>query len=183
MTIDTLYKRNSNPTLFYDRPGDTNCGSFALNVTEWYTPYIIDNIGEDDELWQYEEQERAQWAYDLFQEGYTAMEVMEAITSRDFEFILKSCPWLVPIREDEIDMRDRVIAYRLSIPEPVCIEDFDMEDDTDFHFRVLIDGEWWEKNGAGPVHKVEHPEDEVWEVDEWLIYNGPIRYAKFLEGV
>jgi hypothetical protein len=45
----------------------------------------------------------------------------------------------------------------------------------------LKNGEWWEKNGAGPVHKVEEDEDEdgAWNVDDWLVYSGPIKYARF----
>jgi hypothetical protein len=41
----------------------------------------------------------------------------------------------------------------------------------------MINGEWWEKNGATAIHKVEDP--DVWEVDDWLVYDGPIRYARF----
>ena len=54
-----------------------------------------------------------------------------------------------------------------------------MDDNGDFHFRLLKDGEWWEKNGAGPVHKVVGTDGENWEVDEWLVYSGPIKYARF----
>jgi hypothetical protein len=56
-------------------------------------------------------------------------------------------------------------------------EEFDVDEYMDFHFRVMIDGEWWEKNGATGVHRVEDPSS--WEVDDWLVYDGPIRYAKF----
>ena len=73
MRLDKLYKRNSDPELFFEEPGETNCGSFALNVIEWYTPYITDDsVDEDDELYQYAEWERANHAYELAQEGYTA---------------------------------------------------------------------------------------------------------------
>jgi hypothetical protein len=89
----------------------------------------------------------------------------------------------VPIDEDEISENDRVIAYRLSMEIPDEREEFDMDEDTDFHFRLFINGEWWEKNGAGSVHKVEYPDADVWEVDEWLIYDGEIRYAKFREEI
>ena len=182
MELDKLYKRNSNPSLFDDEQDDTNCGSFALNVTKWYTPYLTDDTDNDDELWQYEEYEREAWAMELLREGHTREEVMEAITNRDFEFILKTCPWLIPINESEIDLKDRVVAYRLSLEEVDDVDEFDMDELGDFHFRVLIDGEWWEKNGAGPVHRVEDPEQENWVVDDWLIYDGPIMYAKFREG-
>ena len=116
---------------------------------------------------------------ELAREGYTAEEIMEAVIEKDFEFILKTCPWLSPIDEDEIDPKDRVIAYRLSIDMPEDKDEFDADDDTDFHFRVLLDGKWWEKNGGGPVHQVVDPDEEIWEVDEWLKYEGPIKYAKF----
>lgn len=175
MRFETLYKRNSNPNLFADKEQDTNCGSFALNVTEWYTPYVFEP--KEEELWKYDEDERAQWVYDMLQDGYTIDEVMDCLIERDFEFVLKTCPWLEPIEEEEIYDGGRVIAYRLSLQVPDDISEFDMDEDGDFHFRVLIDGEWWEKNGAGPVKRVEDP--DVWEVDDWLVYSGPIRYARF----
>lgn len=180
MRLDTLYKRNTDPGLFLNKETETNCGSFALNVTEWYLPYLEDPVYDDDELWKYEVDERMRFAYDLAQEGYSAMEIMEAVTDRDFDFILKTCPWLVPMDEEEVDGADpqeRIIAYRLALEIPDELEEFDIEENGDFHFRVRINGEWWEKNGATAIHKVDNP--DVWEVDDWLVYNGPIRYAKF----
>ena len=115
----------------------------------------------------------------MLSDDYSREEVMECVIERDFEFILKTCPWLVPIDEEEINAKDRIIAYRLSLEVPDNLDDFDMDEYSDFHFRVLVDGEWWEKNGAGPVHKVENP--DIWEVDDWLVYDGPIRYAKFID--
>ena len=41
----------------------------------------------------------------------------------------------------------------------------------------FVIGEWWEKNGATAIHRVDDP--DVWEVDDWLVYDGPIRYARF----
>ena len=184
MRLDKLYKKNNNPHLFEDERRSTNCGSFALNVTEWYTPYIVDSdheVDEDNELYIYAEEERAAWMYELLAEGWSREDVMTEITLRDFEFILKTCPWLVPIEEEEINENDRIIAYRLSLEVPGDLEDFDVDDCSDFHFRVLIDGEWWEKNGASEVHKVANPQEETWPLDDWLIYDGPIKYAKFRE--
>ena len=180
MKLDKLYKKNNNPDLFDEEMRETNCGSFALNVTEWYTPYLIDDRVED-ESYVYTEEERAAMAFELLAEGWSREDVMAEITLRDFEFILKTCPWLVPIEKEEINREDRIIAYRLSLEVPGDVEDFDMDDCGDFHFRVLLDGEWWEKNGAGEVHKVLDPDNEIWEVDDWLIYDGPVMYAKFRE--
>ena len=92
---------------------------------------------------------------------------------------MKTCPWLEPIDEEDINDEDRIIAYRLSMEIPDERDEFDVDEYTDFHFRVLIDGEWWEKNGAGPVHKVEETDDEAWVVEDWWVYSGPIRYARF----
>ena len=176
MILEQLYKRNTNPKLYQENEYGTNCGSFALGVDTWYCPYIEDD-DVDDELWQYTERERLLWIDELVQEGFAIDEIMEDITDRDFEFILKTCPWLEPISEEEIYNGGRVIAYRLSMEVPEEREEFDADNDMDFHFRVLIDGEWWEKNGACAVHKVDDP--DVWEVDDWLVYDGPIRYARF----
>lgn len=179
--LDTLYKRNTNPNLYVDQENCQNCGSYALGVDRWYCPYLEEDedLSEEHELWQYAEYERANWITELVLEGLDREEIMTRLIERDFEFILKTCPWLVPISEEEIDENDRIIAYRLSMEIPNEREEFNMDEYTDFHFRLLVDGEWWEKNGSGPVHKVEYPNAEVWEVDDWLIYDGEIRYAKF----
>lgn len=182
MQLDKIYKRNTNPNLYHEQECQHNCGSFALGVTGWYSPYITDDeVDEDSELWQYVESERASWIRELVLEGYDRWDIMETVTYRDFEFILKTCPWLRPIKEEEIDPKDRVIAYRLSLEIPSEPEEFDIEECGDFHFRVLIGGEWWEKNGACSVHKVINAYSENWEVDDWLVYDGPIMYAKFVE--
>lgn len=181
MELKELYKRNSNPHLFDENVYSTNCGSFALNVTEWYMPYIYDDEC-DEAMSQYSESERSEYVYELLSEGYSVIEVMERLIEKDFEFILKTCPWLIPIKKEEIDPKDRVIAYRLSIDNNFdSADEFDMDDYTDFHFRVLIDGQWWEKNGAGEVHLVEDMNEDEWWVDDWLVYGGPIKYAKFRE--
>jgi hypothetical protein len=173
-----LYKRNSNPKLYEENVHGTNCGSFALGVEGWYCPYIeTDDV--DDEFWQYTEYERGNWIEELVQDGHNRKEIMEDVIDRDFEFILMTCPWLVPIDKDEIDGKDRVIAYRLSMEIPSEREEFDVDECMDFHFRVMIDGEWWEKCGATAVQKVLYPNYEEWEIDDWLVYDGPIRYAKF----
>ena len=182
MTLDTLYERNSEPNWYEAEEEFTNCGSFALNVIEWFAPYLIEGVNVDsieDNYWEYEEEERAKWIYDLIDRGYSRIEVMEALIDRDFDFILRSCPWLIPIEKSEISKNDRVIAYRLHMYWPENISNFFVDDDTDFHFRVQINGEWWEKNGSGPVHKVGELDEEPWEVNTTLVYDGPIRYAKF----
>lgn len=183
MKLDTLYKRNTNPKLYEEEQESQNCGSFALGVDGWYCPYIEndEDVCEDGELWRYAEGERCDWIESLVAEGVEREEIMEDIIERDFEFILMTCPWLEAIQLEDIRKTDRVIAYRLCLNIPDEREEFDMEECTDFHFRVMIDGKWWEKNGGGPVHEVEDVYWDRWEVDDWLVYDGPVKYARFRE--
>lgn len=183
MILEQLYKRNTNPNLYEEQVNRQNCGSFALNIDGWYCPYIEEDkdIDEDDLLWKYTEYERLMWIEEMVREGQAREDVMNCVIERDFEFILKTCPWLEPINEDEIEDTDRVITYRLSMTIPDEREEFDVDNDMDFHFRVFKDGEWWEKNGNGPIHRVEDPDCDVWEVEDWLVYDGPVRYARFKE--
>jgi hypothetical protein len=181
MQLETMYNRNTHPDFWWENRGNArlNCGSFALGVDRWYSPYLHDDEADEDEMWEFSYSDRKEWIEELVYEGYSADDIAEYIVDRDFEFILLTCPWLEPIDKEEISVEDRVIAYRISINIPEEPLEFDADDDLDFHFRVLLDGEWWEKNGCGTIHKVEEPESDVWEANEFLIYSGKIRYARF----
>lgn len=187
MELNKLYKRAGRLLDYYGEDGIDylNCGSFALDVDRWYCPYIEDDddISEDDELWQYTETARREWIEELVQEGVPREEIIMEVLDRDFEFILKTCPWLEQIGAEDINKEDRVIAYRLSFELPSTPEDFSVEGDTDYHFQVQIGGRWWEKNGTCAVHKVPEPDvNEPWVVDKYLKYDGEIRYARFRKG-
>ena len=169
------YNRNTNPSIYYgSNEINLNCGSFALEVDEWYTPYAAE--GPD-----YSEMEREDWICSLLEEGCSREEIMSYVVEADFAFILDSCPWLEQISYEDIDFNDRVIAYRLSFNDVDCAEDFDSDLDTDFHFRVLIDGEWYEKNGGGPVHLADQDILAKWVIDDWLVYDSDIKFARFKE--
>jgi hypothetical protein len=162
-----------------------NCGSFALNLTTWFAPYLdeseIDDM-DDVDAYQYSDNEREHLIEELLWEGYDREDIMDIILERDWQFILMTCPWLVPIQRDDIDEKDRVIAYRLMLEETEP-DEFDADLHTDFHFRVLIDGKWWEKNGNGPIHTCGDFADEApWHCETWM-YDSGIKYAKFREGV
>lgn len=186
MELDKLYTRNTQSKFWDDNKESyhLNCGSFALGVESWYCPYLEDDDELEDELWQYSSTERRDWMEELVSDGHELVDIMEDVIERDFEFILKTCPWLEPITREQISYEDRVIAYRLCIEIPNERDEFDCDECTDFHFRVLINGEWWEKNGGGPIHYVgDEIDEEPWEVDDWLVYSGPIKYARFKEAV
>lgn len=186
MELNTLYNRNTQSKFWEENKEshDLNCGSFALGVDTWFCPYIEDDRDIDDEFWMYTYSERRDWIEELVREEHELSEIMEDILERDFEFILKTCPWLEPIDVEDIAGEERVIAYRLSMEIPDEREEFDADEYMDFHFRVLINGGWWEKNGATPVHYVgDKIDEEPWVVDDWIVYSGPIKYARFKEQI
>ena len=182
MELNTLYNRNTQPKFWEENKEShsLNCGSFALGVDTWFCPYIEDDDELEDSLWMYSGTERRNWIEELVYEGHELEDIMVDVIDRDFEFILKTCPWLEPIDVEDITDKDRVIAYRLSMEIPECRDEFDCDEYMDFHFRVLLDGEWWEKNGGAPVHYVcDYIDEEPWVVEDWIVYSGPIRYARF----
>ena len=184
MKYNELYMRNTRPDFWEDDSNiyRCNCGSFALNLTTWFAPYLYESEIEDmddDDAFMYGDNEREHYFKDLLEEGYDREDVMASVIEKDWEFILKTCPFLKPIRADEINDTDRIIAYRLMLEE-VDAEDFDTEIHTDFHFRVCIDGEWWEKNGSGPIHSCGRFADESpWHCADW-VYDSEVKYAKFV---
>ena len=182
MQLETMYTKNIQPKFWAENKNNCrlNCGSFALGVDSWYSPYIDDDDDLDADMWEYSYSDRKEWIEDMVYEGYDLYEIIEYVVERDFEFILKTCPWLEPIQKEDISNEDRVIAYRISLNIPEERLEFDADEDMDFHFRVQINGEWWEKNGSGSAHFVSNEiDEEPWENCEFLIYDGAIKYARF----
>lgn len=185
MKYDELYARNSRPDFWKTEwAKDTcNCGSFALNLTTWFAPYLceseIDDM-DDVNAYQYGCSERESIMEELLLEGCDREDVMEIIAKKDWEFILMTCPWLVPVNREEIQPGDRAIAYRLMLENVEPLE-FDADIHTDFHFRAYINGGWWEKNGAGPIiYCGTYADESPWHYHS-LVYDGAVRYAKFVE--
>ena len=184
MKYNELYKRNTFPEFWEEEEAteECNCGSFALNLTTWFVPYLdeheidkLDDIGAE----QYGCFERECYMEELLLEGYDREDVMDIIIERDWEFILKACPYLKTITKEEINDTDRIIAYRLMLEECEPLE-FDPDKHADFHFRVRIGGTWYEKNGNGPIHSCGTFTDESpWHCETWM-YDSKIKYAKFV---
>lgn len=185
MKYDELYARNSRPDFWESEwaKNTCNCGAFALNLTTWFAPYLceseIDDM-DDVNAYQYGCSEREHIMEELLLEGYDREDVMEIIARKDWEFILMTCPWLVPVSREEIQPGDRAIAYRLMLESVEPLE-FDADIHTDFHFRAYINGGWWEKNGAGPIiYCGAYADESPWHYHS-LTYDGAVRYAKFVE--
>jgi len=153
-----IYTHNSDPQLYIDHRAKTNCGSFALNLCEWYEP----EIEQTDYDYIYD------WLYEMAEEGLLPVDVAD----RYVEFVFDSV-------QEEFNIEEAEYAFG----EPVALEDrelvalrgycgFDMDDindiDWDFHFRVFRNGKWMEKNGCLEVHEC--------DINDWGKYNSKTIY-------
>ena len=155
------YTRNTDPQLYIDHQRETNCGSFALNLCEWYEPEI--DVCDEDYLYD--------WLYELALEGADPIEVANRYNEAVFERV-----------GYEFDIEDAEYAFG----EPVAIEgkeliglraycEFEADEfeeywdiEWDFHFRVFRDGKWMEKNGSQAVHEC--------DINDWGKYNSDTIY-------
>ena len=173
--MQSPYQRNTNPKFWSEPHTECNCGSFALNVTSWFSPY---NNYED-----FSEQDRNNLIEEMYYEGFGREEIMEAVLQKDQEEILRACPWIEPVLPHEIQPKDRIIAYRIGIEfcdtiwSETCFDD-------DFHFRLRINGFWFEKNGEDEIKLcAEQDVTKIWHGDPYLVYDSDIIYFKVVEKI
>ena len=162
------YTLNKNTDFWKTHHDGCNCGSFALNTTTWFSPY---GIGD------YTDEKRTSIIEEMMWEGYSREDIMDIILDMDVEAILEGCPWLESITLDEATAADRVVSYRLSFDEDA----FECgEIDEDFHFRVRINGFWFEKCGSEPIRFCGiYKEEEIWKSSYSLVYDSDVRYFRF----
>ena len=133
------YTKNTDPNYFIAYPEESNCGSYALNVEEWYDPEseLFNLVGYINE-----------WIDELYDMGYSVDEIADIYAEKLVEKILSDFEG--EIREiyypSEVDTDEELIAFR-----GWCYVDIDNWVDYDFHFKVFRDGFWKEKCGHGPV--------------------------------
>lgn len=119
----------------------------------------------------------------MYYEGFGREEIMEVVLQKDQEEILRACPWIEPILPNEIQPEDRIIAYRIGIEFCDTIWSENCFDD-DFHFRLKINGLWFEKNGEDEVKLcAEQDVTKIWHGDQYLIYDSDIIYFKVVEEI
>ena len=182
--MNQLYARNRDANFWDKDRTNCNCGSFALNLTTWFTPYL-DNELEEERMPEcdYTEEARDCFIEDCLDEGLSEEEIIEELIEKDWEFILAVCPFLRPIKLKDARPGDRVIAYRLMLRTEEDSWGDRYISDQDFHFRVRIDGYWFEKCGSNSVVILRRGAEEGdWDYPSThLCYTGPIKYAKFVE--
>lgn len=152
-----MYTKNHDPNYFYDCPCEGNCGSFALNVKEWY---ISDRDFDNTDI-----------AWDMEIQGYDLEAILDYLTSKNVEQILEDFTDEIRIvtEENEVKKDEELIAFRVGVFD----DDFE-EIDSDFHFRVKRGGQWMEKCGSTEVRECELEKDKFWSNSSGEIYNGPI---------
>lgn len=134
------YTHNSNLHYYMTHESVTNCGSFALRTEEWYDP--DGSIG-----WASIED----WVREGFSNGLERQEMSNLFLDRIVEQVLydfNDIRVLFNGNEDEVKDNEELIALRV-------FANYDFDDDWadwDFHFKVLRDGRWQEKNGDSEVH-------------------------------
>ena len=166
------YERNTDPTFWARRNRKCNCGSFALNVTSWFPP--CDNNSD------YTHKVRETMMQEMYDEGYSREEIMEAVLQRDQEEILNTCPWIEPVLPEEIKPEDKVIAYRIGVAFAPCwsSEFFD----EDYHFRIRIGGFWFEKCGEEDVQLcADQNVTHIWNTLPDLVYDSEIVYFRYIK--
>lgn len=149
------YTKNNDPNYFDEYPDEGNCGSFALNVREWYvSDRDFDNTTIADDMLSY---------------GEDIDDVLEYLTERNVAQILEDFEDEIRLvfSEDEVEDNEELIAFRLGVFE------YCEEIDTDFHFKVKRNGCWMEKRGSTEVRFCELEEDDIW-ISSTAQYNGPL---------
>lgn len=150
---------NSDPYFFDDNEW-VNCGSFALNLTDWYYPYARrEDIDQD--------------IADLFLEGYSYAEVRDFIFEQNVATMKEQFgDYLIPIDSPQcVDTFTDVVAFRVSLREG-----WRGEPVYDFHFKVRRDGDWLEKCGMDDVRECKLNAKSAWDYGDDLYYDSPIAY-------
>lgn len=169
MTSRKLFIRNNDPNFWQKHHSNCNCGAFALDTPTWVTPYGNDDI--------YTDEERQNLIQEMMDDGFDRESVMEAILMADQESILRACPWIEPVLANEIRPEDKVVAYRLHLDSDTF---YAGEIDDDYHFRVRINGFWFEKCGQDPIRFCGTFTDEApWRVTPYLVYDSDIIYFRY----
>lgn len=152
--LNKLKKRNENNT----KSNSYNCGGYALRTYSWYLPYE-----DEDELnWEVS-------CYDFEDEEDLLTVLTERCVEKIAEDFRGSIRCFVAYPEISYDPAQyELIAFRVSAD----LNDFYECEDWDFHFKVLRDGRWMEKNGSESIHECD---EDDWDGPGYF-YNGDTVY-------
>ena len=151
-----------------------NCGGFALKTFNWLTPYT-DEVDDDND--PYTEVDREDFIDSLYEDGFDDNFVSYELVFEDTHHILKRFPFLEQIELEDARPEDTIIAYRVFTKWD---ESYDCVADTDFHFKVRLNGFWFEKMGGGEICLCDLNPDEkqAWIYNDDWAYISPIVYFR-----
>lgn len=155
---------NHDPNYFEEHSFVTNCGSFAFNIQEWYSP--DDRFAEDD----------IELGNRLYEENAWSVEdILKLLYDRDVAQILEDFKVKqVTDKNISLNRNEELIAFRMCVNPDAPTEDEPLY--IDYHFRVKRYGTWMEKIGCHEVREIHNYSEEPWRISEELIYTGPIAY-------
>ena len=169
MSQQRFYIPNRNPKFWHKKRPEYNCGAFALNTPSWVAPFDNDD--------HYTEEARQNLIKEMMDEGFDRKTIMETVMIMDQESLLAACPWIEPVLPEEIRPEDRIVAYRLCLDED-AFEAGEIDDD--YHFRVRINGFWFEKCGRDPIRFCGlKADEEPWRTTPYLLYDSEVKYFRF----
>lgn len=162
--------RRNTPTSAY------NCGGFALGVFDWVTPYYRTDLDYSPEYPEgaYTDSERECLMAALKDDCWEESDIEEEILRRDVDFLLNRYPFLDEVNLEDCDEKETVIAYRIFIRWD---DEYYVLEDTDFHFKVRINGYWFEKMGTENITKCDLNPNRPWQYrDDYTQYTSSIVY-------
>ena len=166
---DPNFWRNNN-----DEIKDVNCGSYALNLLDWYWPYNYDEEFGDNII--------ESWS-GTFGTFYDAL-----IDSTNYHLkqILNDFEDIRIIHNfDEANIDERIILYREGISQNGCFPSMNenciygyencVNWEWDFHFIWRdIEGSWHQKLGGGEIQEIDEPDFNNFWFCDLCVYQGPI---------
>lgn len=154
------YTYNSNLTHYIDCQEDTNCGSYALRINEWY------DLDEDFET---EYGDIDTWIEELYTNGYSDEEISNMYAYTLVDFILQDFDSTLFLIKDAqppyiLGENEELIAFAT-----FCYyDDEDYYSNWDYHFKVYRNGQWKEKCGCDPIRSC--------DISDWGRYISDVFY-------
>lgn len=163
------FVKNTDPGFWEQDLPWCNCGGLAFNIKTWYSPEWKYHEVLPPEFFDIDE-----YAEHLWLEGYETWEIANQIQGIYLEGILEDFGDKVRVLNDDggWDSDEELIAFRVRSG----YYDGDYTADVDFHFKVLRDGIWIEKNGSNDVHTCDEDEWEYFEEDNSMYYDSDTIY-------
>lgn len=163
------YNRSNGRNVDNSNTDEYNCAGFALRTYSWYCP----NENPLREIFE-----------DYFERGRDDFDgIMNEVTDMMVDTMLTDFDGQLRVIEDasEVFPDEELIAFRVAANYDEIDYDPDFAD-FDFHYQVLRDGRWQEKNGDSPITCCDSPiGSEYWDAG-WIVYNGPmVLFAKIID--